>query len=96
MIWTKSCLSDSEGTLQMPVLLYWSRNDPNSALGSPGAKEASALFDVIAEKNPRVRLLMTNKAGHFHYRENPEEFNWNVINFIEYWKSHPSAGRSTY
>jgi pimeloyl-ACP methyl ester carboxylesterase len=77
----------NEGMLQMPVLLYWSRNDPNSALGSPGAKEVSAFFDVIAEKNPRVRLLMTNKAGHFHYRENPQEFNWNVINFIEYWNS---------
>lgn len=80
----------NEGTLQMPVLLYRSRNDPNSALGVPGAKEVSALFDVIGEKNPRVRLLMANKAGHFHYREYPEEFNWNVINFIKYWNSHPA------
>jgi hypothetical protein len=27
-----------------------------------------------------------NKAGHFHYREYPEEFNYNVINFIDYWE----------
>ena len=80
----------TEGTLQMPVLLYWSRNDPNSPVGSPGAREASALFDVIGEKNPRVRMFIANKAGHFHYREYPEEFNWNVINFIDYWNAQPA------
>lgn len=76
----------NEGTLQMPVLLYWSRNDPNSPVGFPGAREASALFDVIAEKNPRVRLMLLNQGGHFFYREHPNEFNYNVISFIEYWQ----------
>ena len=76
-----------EGTLMMPVLLYWSRNDPNSPIGFPGAREGSALFDVIGEKNPDIRMFVANKAGHFHYREYPEEFNYNVMNFIDYWNT---------
>ena len=35
--------------------------------------------------NPKVRMIVANHAGHFHYREYPEEFNRNVINFIEHW-----------
>lgn len=77
----------AEGTLMMPVLLYWSRNDPNSPPGFPPAHEALALYDVIGEKNPRVRLILANKLGHFHYRESPEEFNHNVISFIDYWNT---------
>lgn len=30
-------------------------------------------------------MIIVNKAGHFHYRAYPEEFNYNVINFIDYW-----------
>jgi 2-hydroxy-6-oxo-6-(2'-carboxyphenyl)-hexa-2,4-dienoate hydrolase len=75
-----------QGILDMPVLLYWSRNDPNSVIGETPVTEVTALFDVIGATNPNVRLLLVNKAGHFHYRERPEEFNYNVISFIEYWK----------
>lgn len=71
-----------EGTLQMPVLLYWGRNDPTAWLPS-----GLALFDVIGEKNSRVRMIITNKAGHFHYREYPREFARNLINFIDHWNS---------
>jgi len=71
-----------EGTLQMPVLLYWGRNDPTAWLPS-----GLALYDVIGEKNPNVRMIIANKAGHFHYREYPEEFSRNVINFIDHWSS---------
>ena len=69
-----------EGTLQMPVLLYWGRNDPTAWLPS-----GLALYDVIGEKNPNVRMIIVNKAGHFHYREYPKEFSRNVINFIDHW-----------
>jgi len=85
----------SEGVLDMPVLLYWSRNDPNSVIGETPVTEATALFDVIGEKNPKVRLLLVNKAGHFHYRERPDEFNWNIISFIDYWKSRPTSAASS-
>jgi pimeloyl-ACP methyl ester carboxylesterase len=39
----------------------------------------------LGEKNPRVRMVTVNKAGHFHFREYPDEFNYTVTNFIEYW-----------
>jgi 2-hydroxy-6-oxonona-2,4-dienedioate hydrolase len=77
-----------EGLLPMPVLLYWGRNDPSAMF-----RNGLALFDLIAEKNPHVRLLVANHAGHFHYREYPEEFNQHIINFIDYWTRQ--AGRST-
>ncbi|TAK06187.1 alpha/beta hydrolase [bacterium] len=69
-----------EGKLQTPTLLYWGKNDP-SAIPAVGL----ALFDLIAEKNPRVRMLIVNNVGHFHYRERPEEFTRNVINFVTGW-----------
>lgn len=72
----------SEGILQMPTLIYWGRNDPTAWLPS-----GLALFDVIGEKNPNVRMIIANKAGHFHYREYPDEFARNVISFVEYWSS---------
>jgi len=69
-----------EGQLQTPTLLYWGKNDP-SAILAVGLQ----LFDLIAEKNPRARMLIANNVGHFHYREQPEEFGRNVMNFIGGW-----------
>ena len=69
-----------EGKLQTPTLLYWGKNDP-SAIPAVGL----ALFDMMAEKNLRSRMLIVNNAGHFHYREHPEEFARNVTNFITAW-----------
>ena len=65
----------------MPVLLYWGRNDPSAMIGN-----GWALFDVLGAKNPRVRMITVNDAGHFHFREYPDEFNYNVIKFIDYWE----------
>ncbi len=69
-----------EGRLQTPTLLYWGKNDPSAILAV-----GLALFDMISEKNPRARMLIVNNAGHFHYREHPEEFARNVINFATEW-----------
>jgi len=69
-----------EGRLQTPTLLYWGKNDPSAILAV-----GLALFDMISEKNPRARMLIVNNAGHFHYREHPEEFARNVINFATAW-----------
>jgi 2-hydroxy-6-oxonona-2,4-dienedioate hydrolase len=71
-----------EGRLSMPTLLYWGRND-RSAVFEIGLQ----LFEMISQKNPKVRMIVVNHAGHFHYREYPEEFNSNVIHFIEFWTS---------
>jgi 2-hydroxy-6-oxonona-2,4-dienedioate hydrolase len=69
-----------EGRLHTPTLLYWGKNDP-SAIPAVGL----ALFDMISETNLRARMLIVNNAGHFHYREHPDEFARNVINFITEW-----------
>ncbi len=76
----------NEAVLTMPVLIYWGRNDPvaNWPLGWQ-------LYDVLAEKDAKVRLLTVNKGGHFHFREYPEDFNSNVFSFIDYWEHQPEA-----
>ena len=76
----------NEGILQMPILLYWGHDDPSAMI-----QNGWALYDVLGAKNPKVRMITVNNAGHFHFREYPEEFNYNVINFIDYWEKHPVA-----
>jgi 2-hydroxy-6-oxonona-2,4-dienedioate hydrolase len=76
----------TEGLLRMPVLLYWGLNDPSAMV-----RNGLALLDVLAESNPHVRMLIANESGHFHYREHPEEFNRNVIGFIEHWAEASAA-----
>lgn len=65
-----------------PVLIYWGREDPLAFI-----QLGWELFDVMAAQNPRARMITTNQAGHFHFREDPEEFNGNVIDFIDYWET---------
>lgn len=69
-----------EGRLQAPTLVYWARNDPTAILD-----QGLALFNLIAETNRRVRMLIVHQAGHFHFREYPEEFNRNVTSFATGW-----------
>jgi len=80
---------DVEGVLQMPVLLYWGKNDPSVL-----PIQAEGLFNIIAETNPHARLQFINRAGHFHYREHPEEFAHTVTSFIDYWNG-PGAKELT-
>jgi pimeloyl-ACP methyl ester carboxylesterase len=68
-----------EGVLQMPVLIYWGSNDPSAPIAN-----GRALYDAIAEKNPRVRMITVDKAGHFPFREYPEDFVSKVTNFIDH------------
>lgn len=79
-----------EAILPMPVLLYWGKNDPSAML-----RNGLALYDVIAEMHPKLRMIIANKAGHFHYREYPEEFNANVIQFIDYWNRQAASTGTT-
>lgn len=78
-----------EPVLAMPLLLYWGKNDPSAML-----RNGLALFDIVAEQNPRARMFIANRAGHFHYREHPEEFNRNIVAFIDYWSEAPPATAS--
>lgn len=76
--------------LQMPILLYWGKNDPSAML-----RNGLALLEVVSAQNPGVRMLIANHAGHFHYREYPEEFNFNVINFIDHWSRAAAPAHSS-
>jgi len=69
-----------EGRLQCPTLVYWGRDD-NTAILPQGLQ----LFDLISEPNPRTRMIIVNRAGHFHFREYPDEWNHNVTSFLTQW-----------
>ena len=70
------------GELDMPVLLIWARDDATHPL-----ERSMALYDVLAEHNPSVQTLMMNDAGHYAFREKPDEFNFAVIRFIKAWRA---------
>jgi len=76
----------NESVLMMPILIYWGKNDPSAIL-----RNGLALLEVVTAKNPNVRMLIANNAGHFHYREHPEEFTQNVVNFVDYWNRQPAT-----
>jgi 2-hydroxy-6-oxonona-2,4-dienedioate hydrolase len=83
----------TEGMLQMPILLVagkndvldWGANAPTSQLTNE-----LALMDVIAAKNPNVQMFVFNNAGHFMYREHPQEFNAVLATWIGYWRNSPT------
>ena len=72
-----------EGVLQMPVLIYWGRNDPKAPIA-----KGQALHDLLAEKNAHVQMTVLDNAWHFPFREFPEKFVSDVTNFIDYWTTH--------
>jgi pimeloyl-ACP methyl ester carboxylesterase len=82
------------GALQMPVLFYggkqdlwdWDADAPHAML--PGAMN---LFDIFGAVNPRVKFIMINKAGHFVQREQSDQFNADLIQFIEFWNNKPKS-----
>lgn len=79
------------GALQMPVLLYAGKNDVlDWGVNDETAKlqRELALFDILAAKNSKVRMIIQANSGHFMYREYPEQFNQDIISFI----SGSSAG----
>jgi 2-hydroxy-6-oxonona-2,4-dienedioate hydrolase len=84
----------TDGVLQMPVLLYagkddvldWEASDPTANM-----KRELNLFDLIGAKNTRVQMTILNNSGHFMYREYPEQFNQDLITFIDFWEHHPTG-----
>jgi pimeloyl-ACP methyl ester carboxylesterase len=71
-----------QGELKIPVLIIWARHDPTH----PQVR-SMALYDIFAEQNPSVQTLIINRAGHFPFREKPDEFNHGVIRFINAWQT---------
>lgn len=84
------------GLLSMPILivhgmqdgLAWRTSDPwrnfRSELG---------FMDAVGQagKNPKVSMIIMNAAGHFPYREHPDEFNAYLMTIIDF--SNANAAR---
>ena len=68
----------ADGKLSVPTLLVWGKNDP-SAVVSGGI----AAFDIIAESTARSAMHIFSQAGHYSYREHPDDFVGVVKTFIE-------------
>ncbi|HSL23922.1 MAG TPA: alpha/beta hydrolase [Vicinamibacterales bacterium] len=80
----------NDGVLKMPILIYAAKQDTLSW----DADDAHAMlrgelgfFDIVGAKNARVKMIVVNEAGHFPYREHPEQFNADLTAFIEFTKS---------
>jgi 2-hydroxy-6-oxonona-2,4-dienedioate hydrolase len=71
--------------LQVPVLLIWGHDDHSVPLA-----RGEALYDVIAAQNPKVRMIIVNRADHFDFRLYPDEYNDHIVDFIEFW-NHQSG-----
>jgi pimeloyl-ACP methyl ester carboxylesterase len=59
-----------ERGIQRPVLVVWGFNDPSAPLAN-----GLRLFERICQKSSRAQLHVFNEAGHYSFREHPEEFN---------------------
>jgi 2-hydroxy-6-oxonona-2,4-dienedioate hydrolase len=66
-----------EGRLKLPTLLVWGYNDP-SALFALGTE----LFDIVSSSASRCQMHIFNKAGHYSYREHPQDFVRVVSDFV--------------
>ncbi len=86
--------AQKDGVVQMPVLMVAGKND----ILDWGENDATAnlrgelgLFDIVASKNVKVQMIVYNNGGHFMYREHPEQFNQDYVNFVDYWEHHPAG-----
>ncbi len=87
-VWKKNLLArvqNEPDALQVPVLIIWGHDDHSVPLA-----RGYALYDIIAVQNPRARLIVVNKADHFDFRLYPDEYNYHIVNFIDYWE-HQTA-----
>jgi pimeloyl-ACP methyl ester carboxylesterase len=92
-IWKKALLArvqNEPDALRVPVLIIWGHDDHSVPLA-----RGLALYDVIAAQNPRVRMVIVNKADHFDFRLYPDEYNSHITNFIYYWEHQPSNGAAS-
>ena len=89
--WRTMLWDDKDGVLQVPVLLYAGKNDVLDWAASDATAKLSGelgLFDIIAAKKPSMRMIVQSNGGHFMYREYPEQFNQDLIGFIDYFEHH--------
>lgn len=79
------------GALMMPILIYTGMQDMLTWM-TPDAhnmiRSELGFVDILGTKNPRVKLTVVNDAGHFPYREHPEQFNNDLTNWIDFWNAN--------
>lgn len=88
----------SAGTLQMPIMIYVGMQDVLSwVLAEPHSfiRGELGFFDIVGAKNPRVKLVVVNEAGHFPYRDQPAQFDADLIDFIDFSRNQPAASTHT-
>lgn len=66
-----------EARLKTPTLLVWGKNDPSAVLAG-----GLALYELVAASVDRAQMHIFNQAGHYCYREHPEDFVAVVTAFI--------------
>jgi len=59
-------------------MIIWGLNDPGA-----NVKLGLDLLKIVGTSVPRSQLQVINEAGHFVFREQPEEFNRSVLNFVK-------------
>jgi 2-hydroxy-6-oxonona-2,4-dienedioate hydrolase len=68
-----------EGRLRCPTLLVWAFNDPSATMDRCGIPAMKLILPNVPESSMHI----VNRAGHYVFREQPEEFNRVVLEFIE-------------
>jgi pimeloyl-ACP methyl ester carboxylesterase len=78
-------IQNEPDVLPFPVLIIWGHDEHSVPLA-----RGLALYDIIAVQNPRVRMIVVNKADHFDFRLYPDEYNDHIVDFIDYWEHQPA------
>jgi len=78
------------GEPNVPVLLLCGQHDNldwPAGDAVPQMKGCMSLFDTLGARNGKVKLIAYNQAGHFPYRELPEQFNSDLADFVRFWRN---------
>jgi len=80
----------NEGVPDVPILLLCGQHDNldwPAGDAIPQMKGCISLFDTLGARNARVKFIAYNQAGHFPYRELPEQFNSDLTDFVRFWRN---------
>ena len=66
------------GEYSTPTLIHWGREDPSAPLDPMGLR----VFDLLASNYSEVSMHVTNRAGHFAFRERHDEFNRLAVSYF--------------
>ena len=75
-----------EGRLRCPTLIFWAFNDPSATMDRCGIPAMKLILPNV----PNSSMHIVNRAGHYSFREQADEFNRVVVEFI---KRHANTPR---